>query len=535
MLEILFILIGFALLLVLVTAVSVFMYVAYGHVRSKGYTPPAAASMLATSLAAGIGVAAYWLAAGPTKATNLQIFLYVFYLPMVVAAGVAALAMVSLPARGARTFGERRPGFPFERIGQCVIGLGVLAGAAAVVASVSHHLNFEQLNRALMIVVGFVVPLGLYFIYLARRTQAPSLNAMLEHDTRAVALYLRAFNQESQFFLIGPKRKYGAYASGLGAALAKPDQNVGVTFEGYFAAALSESIGPFVALGSPEDYLAPEGAARLYAKDTDWMQRLEELANRAVCIVVEVGKSANLRWEFEHLKVAGQQTKLFVFTRPEREPGTRLAYAFWGLLWCLKGIEKITWPQFAADLGKMGYQPGDDPGPGSVLTFDANGKAVLLTSEATSPDPFIEPIEHWVQQRERIGKCIPASCATCGRHTFVMATTGSIPAGAECTNCLQKRMRAARSLRERWFESVPGWFFWWFVASLVLSTGTLAFVPHTPWLDEWGNWVATLAFVILVPLPFAVGYLLPDHKAPQARAQDAQSQPRRAAKQRRNR
>jgi hypothetical protein len=454
---------------------------------------------------------------------------------MVVAAGVAALAMVSLPARGARTFGERRPGFPFERIGQGVIGLGVLAGAAVVAASISHHLNFDQLSRALMIVVGFIVPLGLYFIYLGRRTQVPSLNTVLEHDTRAVALYLRAFNQESQFFLIGAKSKYGEYASGFGAALAKPDQNVGVTFEGYFGAALNKSIGPFVALGSPEDYLAPEGAVRMYAKDTDWMQRLEELANRAVCIVVEVGKSANLRWEFEHLKAVGQQTKLFVFTRPKRERGTRLAYTFWGLLWRLKGIEKITWPRFAADLGKMGYQPGDDPGPGAVLTFDADAKAILLTSEAASPDEFIEPIAHWIKRRERIGKCIPMSCASCGRRTFVIPTTGATSATAECSECAQKRARAARSLRERWFDSVPGWFFWWFVVALLLSTGSLALLPHTPWLDEWGNWLATLAFVILVPLPFAVGYLLPDRKAPEARAPNAPSQAKRNAKQQHSR
>lgn len=104
---------------------------------------------------------------------------------------------------------------------------------------------------------------------------------------------------------------------------------------------MDKSVGPFVALGSPQDYLAPEGAARLYAKDAEWMQRLEELANRAICIVVEVGKSANLRWEFEHLKAAGQQTRLFVFTRPKAEPGTRLAYAFWGLLGRVKGIEKV--------------------------------------------------------------------------------------------------------------------------------------------------------------------------------------------------
>lgn len=530
MLEALFILIGFALLLVLVTAVSVFLFFAYMRVRRKGYAPPAAAAVLASSLAAGVAVCAYWLAMSPTKATNLQIFLYVFYLPLLIAAGIAALAMVSLPERGARTFGERRPGFPFERIGQSVIGLGVVAAAAAVIASISHHLNFEQLSRALMIVAGFVVPSGLFFVYLARRTQAPSLNAVLERDTRAVALYLRAFNQESQFFLIGPKSKYGEYASGLGAVLAKPDQNVGVTFEGYFGAVLNKAIGPFVALGSPEDYLAPEGATRMYAKETDWMQRLEELADHALCMVVEVGKSANLRWEFEHLRSAGQQTKLFVFTRPKREPRTRLAYAFWGLLWRVKGIEKITWPQFAADLGKMGYRPGEDPGPGAVLTFDASGNGVLLTSEAASPDEYIDPIAHWIKQRERIGKCIPATCASCGRRTFVIPTTGATPTSAECSKCAERRARAARSWRERWFDSLPGWFFCWFVAALVLSTGTLALLPQTPWLDRWGNWLTTLAFVILVPLPFALGYLLPDHKTSQPPTPEAQSQSKGTAK-----
>lgn len=207
--DILLILVGLALLLVLLTMLTVTLYFAYTQVRRKGYSPPAAAMTLALAACAGVAVGAYWIAAFPAQLTNLQIFVYAFYLPMLATAGVAASAMVLLPTRAARTFGERRPGFPFERVGRAVMGLGILAAAAAIVASLTHHLASQQLSRALNLVAGFVIPTGLYFVYLARRTQAPSLPTVLERDARAVALYLRAFNQESQFVWTDSVRLWG--------------------------------------------------------------------------------------------------------------------------------------------------------------------------------------------------------------------------------------------------------------------------------------------------------------------------------------
>jgi hypothetical protein len=79
-----------------------------------------------------------------------------------------------------------------------------------------------------------------------------------------------------------------------------------------------------VALGSPEDYLAPAGAARLYAKDSDWTQHVDLLARNARSIVVEVGASANLRWEFEQgvlFRVLGQMED----PPPLREPDTSVS------------------------------------------------------------------------------------------------------------------------------------------------------------------------------------------------------------------
>lgn len=168
-----------------------------------------------------------------------------------------------------------------------------------------------------------------------------------------------------------------------------------------------------------------------------------------------------------------------------------------------------------------------------MLTFDTQGQAVLLTTEAAEPGEFIEPISRWIRQRERIGKCIAATCAGCARLTYVVPT--SSPAPAECSDCAHRRELAARPLRERWFDSVASWFVWWVLAALVLPIGALAMLPATPWLDEWNGWLATLAFVILAPLPFAVGYLLPDRKSPASPSGPRGAEPPRQAVPLRNR
>ena len=141
------------------------------------------------------------------------------------------------------------------------------------------------------------------------------------------------------------------------------NQKVGITLEEYLGPGLNASIGPFVALGNPEDYLAPPGALRIYAKDDEWKARFDELARRAACVILEVSKSENLDWEFEHLRAAGLHEKLFILTRPSTE-GSPLAWAYWGMLWRVRGIRSMTWPEFSGDLKKRGYEISfDDPGP----------------------------------------------------------------------------------------------------------------------------------------------------------------------------
>lgn len=85
--------------------------------------------------------------------------------------------------------------------------------------------------------------------------------------------------------MIGLKSEYGAYAKSFHARLPRDDQKIGITFEEYLSDALEKDVGPFVALGSLQDYLAPEGALCIYAKDTDWMEKLDQLARRSVTVL----------------------------------------------------------------------------------------------------------------------------------------------------------------------------------------------------------------------------------------------------------
>jgi len=147
-------------------------------------------------------------------------------------------------------------------------------------------------------------------------------------------------------------------------------------------------------LGNPEDYIPPEGAFRLYAKDSDWKDRLDDLAKRASWILVETGSSDALGWEFDHLRREGLQQKIFIITPPARE----VVFVWWFINFnrYLNRIGAVSWLQFAEMIAPFGYEVDrSDPGPGAVVTFDSNGKSILLISDAKTPEDFVGAIRAW--------------------------------------------------------------------------------------------------------------------------------------------
>lgn len=58
-------------------------------------------------------------------------------------------------------------------------------------------------------------------------------------------------------------------------------------------------VAPVYAIGDPKDKKMPLGASRLYVDDEHWKSTVEDLANRAVLVVLRLGKTDSFWWEVE--------------------------------------------------------------------------------------------------------------------------------------------------------------------------------------------------------------------------------------------
>lgn len=464
-------------------ACALWMVAGYQAARRRGYQPPAASAVLFAGACAGVAAT---VVRHPANSTGFRFFVDFFWITWLWAAVGTAAIVLLLPRRRLRAFGARRRAFPFVRTGQVLVAAALIGVAASVSARLGGSIGSKAFAAAIALAVGFVAPTGRYLVRLGRRAEAEASSDGTAIETLdAPMLYLRAFNQERQFFAIGPASAYRALAKGWHAAVAKPQQNVGVTFEEFFAAAAAARLGPLVALGSPEDYLAPEGAARLYAKDSDWMNHVDLLVRRASAILVEVGASANLQWEFEHIRREGLHEKLFVITRPSTE-GAWLSWAFWHLVWRIQGVRAASPGEFARNLARVGYEFGGvDAGPGSVVAFDANARAILLTTNAAWPGEFIAPIRDWIVERRRSGRCVPASCGRCGRRVYAWANVDATP--VLCRDCRYGPPLARMWRRSGSLALVPLW-----LAGVVPIVGLVEWMRSPgSFVDRHDQWIYT--------------------------------------------
>lgn len=220
------------------------------------------------------------------------------------------------------------------------------------------------------------------------RLDAPTLSDTVTADPRPAVLYLRAFRQESDAFVLGSNKELSRYTR-------QPTTitfTILVTFEQFLGAEFIRQLGPFVALGNPLDPLPPEGAARSYAPDEDWQRHFLTLATDAAAIVMDGSRSDNLHWELTEITRNGWQPRLFFLTAPapRARAVVRLLYA---LVRSAKGVRIPRWEQLAAELERTGlHVPPTEPGPGSVLAFDAAGRAEVVVRGAQQPEEFVAAV-----------------------------------------------------------------------------------------------------------------------------------------------
>lgn len=74
--------------------------------------------------------------------------------------------------------------------------------------------------------------------------------------------------------------------------------------------------GPFVAIGRPDESLPPLGAAREYVDGATWQERVHHLATEARLVVLIIGQTQGLEWEFRRLREMGALDRTLLVVPP---------------------------------------------------------------------------------------------------------------------------------------------------------------------------------------------------------------------------
>jgi hypothetical protein len=319
-----------------------------------------------------------------------------------------------LPKRTNRVSGPRKVRIPFFFLGYLTIAVGIAGAIAIPMLAPPQNRTVDNFIRLPAFLAVFIL-FGTLLIGIGRRVknQKP-----FEFDGRSPVLFLRPFAAEGLPFVQGADSKYGRYSgetqkkstairsmSDADGNQRDEDPTISIPFDVYFGPTFRERLGPFIALGNPEDYLPPEGATRTYFEDEDWFEYFQRMARQSVCTVMPISNSDNLQRELTFLRFEGLQQRLFILTPLWSPLNKTVPFPTRAANWIVSKLYGITrqrdytedWKDLTENLRKLDLHLEDDPGRGAVITFDSDGNAILLVRGADIPPDFVEPVrEHLI-------------------------------------------------------------------------------------------------------------------------------------------
>lgn len=385
LLLILFMLLLFVLAFGLAIMYDVFLY--WSH--RKGYPSPISKFLITLPLWLGflgsLGAMLYGLILSDSSVVYFFLLAVLGLMIQVAGIGLGYLVLKLLPQRTLRLPGSNRTKIPYAGLGYTI---AILGGSTALFILVRYGMNASQ---AFNCVTVLTVLVGMMF-YLARRARTPTAEDAMLRDRRLPLLYLRSFDQEGNTFAYVSREDAEKYSeiTSFSRAVA-----FNLTLEQFLTREITRKVGPLIALGNPTDYLQPEGAARTYSTDKGWQEYFIDLSHRSAAILMQMGNSDNLNWELVSLHARGLQKRLFVVTPPPPTLSQAAQSVFFIIHIAnrIKGIQPASWDKFAANLGKAGYlTEGQDPGPGAVVTFDSDCRAIRLVAGAKTPAEYVDAI-----------------------------------------------------------------------------------------------------------------------------------------------
>lgn len=166
--------------------------------------------------------------------------------------------------------------------GRALLGLGLLIFLGMRVWS---SFQDDTTRRSIWIVYVCWTAVVLYYVgralmRRARKESARTAGKIIEEDQRPPVLYLRSFSADrsSEALLRGGNR----------------------TAEEHLADVFRE-VGPFVAIGHPEEKLPSLGAARVYIdSNSQWWTEVADYMEKAALVLIRAGSSRGLAWEINY-------------------------------------------------------------------------------------------------------------------------------------------------------------------------------------------------------------------------------------------
>ena len=239
-----------------------------------------------------------------------------------------------------------------------MIGIGSTIWIMWKSVSLAQHL-LELGFPLLLFLCGYIfsmmiVIMGSYFFYTqAKRGAALSLKEIRGYDQRSPILLLRSFQDD----LTPLYRK-------LPLTIWQPsDFYAGVyTLEEAIERVLRR-YGPVIAIGRPGENIPPVGAAREYVSNAEWQSKIKDYISQARLVVIILGKTPGLFWEYQHLAELSVWGKLVALFPPvdEKEMQER-----WSLFLEAKGDEYD--PKILSDPSKVLLVTYSDDGIPRFLT-----------------------------------------------------------------------------------------------------------------------------------------------------------------------
>jgi hypothetical protein len=158
-----------------------------------------------------------------------------------------------------------------------------------VLCAVSHYqTDSTEGCRAFLVIFSI---LGVVSFRLGRRRLARPAEDLLEKDQRPPVLYLRSFQDDVVAAMLPDE--------GVMDDQRRAVQSLFVGSEEQQIADVFGQIGPFVAIGRPEDDVPLAGAARIYVGGENWQERVADLMARAALVVLRAGQTPGFWWEVQ--------------------------------------------------------------------------------------------------------------------------------------------------------------------------------------------------------------------------------------------